>query len=158
AGKSALLNGCLLVRDRPPILLASGGEVQRARMVMPWIEEIHAVPIMEARGLVRATVEQTIGPLLRSHGVAGGSLGVDEPAFCQFEALQELGDGTTIVDGDAIMQRARKIKLPGEIALMEEACAIAEAVQYVAEETIRPGARETDVVAEAMRELYRLGG
>lgn len=158
AGKSALLNGCLLVRGAPPILLASGGEVQRARIVMPWIEEIHAVPIMEARGLVRATVEQTIAPLLRNHGVSGGSLGVDEAAFCQFEALQELGDGTTLVDGDAVMQRARKIKLPGEIALMEEACAIAEAVQYVAEDTIRPGVRETDVVAEAMRELYRLGG
>jgi Xaa-Pro aminopeptidase len=41
---------------------------------------------------------------------------------------------------------------------MREACAIAEAVQYAAEAAIRPGARETDVVAEAMRELYRLGG
>jgi Xaa-Pro dipeptidase len=158
AGKSALLNGCLLIRGRAPILLASGGEVQRARIVMPWIEEIHAVPIMEARGLVRATVEQTIVPLLRNHGANASSLGVDELAFCQFEALQELADGTTLVDGDAIMQTARRIKLPGEIALMEEACAIAEAVQYVAEETVRPGVRETDVVAEAVRELYRLGG
>src|SRR5262249_28157947 len=114
AGKSALLNGCLLVRDAPPILLASGGEVQRARVVMPWIQEIHPVPIMEARGLVRATVEQTILPLLRNHGIAGGSLGVDEASFCQFEALRELADGTTLVDGDAVMQRARRIKLPGE--------------------------------------------
>jgi Xaa-Pro dipeptidase len=61
-------------------------------------------------------------------------------------------------DGDAVMQSARLIKFPEEIALMEEACAIAEALQYAAEEAIRPGARETDVVAEAMRELYRLGG
>ena len=53
AGKSTLLNGCLLPTEGPPVLLASGGEVQRARVVMPWIEEIHAVPIMEAVGLVR---------------------------------------------------------------------------------------------------------
>src|SRR5262245_29187166 len=58
AGKSTQLNGCLLPVDGPPILLASGGEVQRARIVMPWLEEIHTVPIMEARGLVRGAVEQ----------------------------------------------------------------------------------------------------
>ena len=41
---------------------------------------------------------------------------------------------------------------------MEEACAIAEAVLEVAVQAIRPGVRETDVVAAAMHELYRLGG
>jgi Xaa-Pro aminopeptidase len=156
AGKSALLNGCLLVRDAPPILLCSGGEAQRAANVMPWIEELRIVPIMEARGLVRGTVEQTIAPLLREHGIE--TLGIDELAFCQLEALQELAPGTRLVDGDAVMQSARLLKFPEEIALMEEACAIAEAVQYAAEATIRPGVRETDVVAEAMRELFRLGG
>src|SRR3984885_10754895 len=39
AGKATLLNGCLLAASGPPVLLASGGEVQRARVVMPWIEE-----------------------------------------------------------------------------------------------------------------------
>jgi len=66
AGKSAVLNGCLLLPEGAPILLASGGEVQRARIVMPWIEEIHAVPIMEARGLVRGMVDSTLKPLLRT--------------------------------------------------------------------------------------------
>src|SRR5579862_3553610 len=74
AGKSTVLNGCLLPTDGEPILLASGGEVQRARVVMPWIEEIHAVPIMEAAGLVRGTVEHTIAPLLERLGV--GTLGL----------------------------------------------------------------------------------
>jgi Xaa-Pro dipeptidase len=155
SGKSAVLNGCLLINGVDPILLSSGGEVQRAEIVMPWIEEIHAVPIMESRGLVRSAVELTIAPLLRKHGIT--TLGVDELAFCQFEALNEL-TSVRLVDGDALMLAARRVKLPQEIALMREACAIAEAVQYAAEEAIRPGARETDVVAEAMRELYRLGG
>ena len=56
------------------------------------------------------------------------------------------------------MQRARLIKLPEEIALIEEACAIAEGVLEMAVQAIRPGVRETDVVAAAMHELYRLGG
>lgn len=154
AGKSALLNGCLLVGDEPPILLASGGEIQRVRVVMPWIEEAHAVPIMEARGLVRTTVAETIAPLLRRHGV--GRLGLDESAYCQVEAINELG--VELADGDAVMQCARLVKLPEEVALIEEACAIGEAVLEVAVQAIRPGVRETDVVGEAMRELYRLGG
>jgi Xaa-Pro dipeptidase len=156
AGKSTVLNGCLLPADGPPVLLASGGEVQRARVVMPWIEEIHAVPIMEARGLVRATVEHTIAPLLERHGIQ--RLGLDESAYCQVEAFEELVPGVTLGDGDAPMQRARLLKLPEEIALIEEACAIAEAVLEVAVQAIRPGVRETDVVAAAMHELYRLGG
>src|SRR5665213_1498776 len=40
AGKTALLNGCLLIGDASPVLLASGGEIERARVVMPWIEEM----------------------------------------------------------------------------------------------------------------------
>src|SRR5581483_4355533 len=156
AGKSTQLNGCLLVPDAPPILLCSGGEAQRARIVMPWIEELYVVPIMEARGLVRAAVEQTIAPLLERYGVA--RLGLDESAYCQVEAIRELAAEVELGDGDAVMQRARSIKLPEEIALMEEACAIAEGVLEAAVQAIRPGARETDVVGEAMRELYRLGG
>jgi Xaa-Pro aminopeptidase len=156
AGKSTQLNGCLLTVDGALVLLASGGEVQRARIVMPWLEEIHAVPIMEARGLVRAAVEHTVLPLLQRHEVR--TLGLDEAAFCQVEALGELAEGVELADGDAAMQAARLIKFPEEVALIEEACAIAEGVLEVAVQSIRPGVREMDVVAAAMHELYRLGG
>ncbi len=159
AGKSALLNGCILPAEGPPILLASGGEIQRCKMVMPWIEELHAVPIMEARGLVRGAVEHVIGPALARHGLAqGGTLGIDEAAICQIEAIRELLGHVTVADGDAPMQAARRVKLPGELAIMQEACAIAEAVTTSAIDAIEPGVRETDVVAEAMHTLFRLGG
>ncbi|MCD6726221.1 MAG: Xaa-Pro peptidase family protein [Solirubrobacteraceae bacterium] len=159
AGKSALLNGCVLPVEGPPILLASGGEIERCRTIMPWIGELHAVPIMEARGLVRGAVESVIGPVLRRHGLAqGGVLGIDEAAFCQYEALGELLPGIRLEDGDAAMQAARLVKLPGELALMQEACAIAEAVTQSAIDAVRPGVRELDVVADAMHTLFRLGG
>jgi Xaa-Pro dipeptidase len=158
AGKSALLNGCLLPRSGPPILLASGGEVERARVVMPWIGEIHAVPIMEARGLVRGAVEGTIRSVVERWGLARSRVGIDEGGFCLFEALRELLPGMELADGDAAMQVARRIKLPEEVALMEEAAAIAEAVTQTAIDAVRPGVRETDVVAAAMHTLYRLGG
>jgi Xaa-Pro aminopeptidase len=158
AGKSALLNGCILFREGPPVLLASGGEVQRVGVVMPWIDEVHAVPIMEARGLVRSAVEGTIAPVLEGRGLGRARIGIDEAAFCQLEAIRDFLPGVTLADGDAIMQSARLIKLPEEVALLEEACAIGEAVTHAAVDAVRPGARETDVVAAAMHELFRLGG
>ena len=86
AGKSAILNGCLLVADHVPILLASGGEIERVRLVMPWIEEVHAVPIMEARGLVRGMVETTLRPLLSGSVLEMGASELDECGFALVEA------------------------------------------------------------------------
>ncbi len=156
AGKSVFLNGCLLLPDREPIALFSGGEAERVRTVMPWIEELHVVPIMEAAGLIRGAVESTIAPVLERCGLA--KLGLDASAYAQVEALREFLPHLELADGDEPMLRARRLKLPAEIALMEEACAIAEAVTEAAAAAVRPGVRETDVVAEAMHALYRLGG
>lgn len=158
AGKSSILNGCLLPAEGPLVLLTSGGEAQRVPIVMPWIEEVRIVPIMEAKGLVRGAVETTIAPLLRQRGLDAASIGLDEMAWCQMEALREFLPAVRWGDGDAAMQAARLIKMPEEIALMEEAAAIGEAVTASAIDAIRPGVRETDVVAEAMHTLFRLGG
>jgi Xaa-Pro dipeptidase len=158
AGKSALLNGCLLFREGPPVLLASGGEAQRVKLVMPWIDEIYVVPIMEAAGLVREVVERTLGPILAKRRLSSGRLGLDESGYTLVAALRERMSKLELCDGDAVMQSARLIKFPEEIALMEEASAIAEAVTQTAINAVAPGVRETDVVAEAMHTLFRLGG
>ena len=158
AGKSALLNGCLLFQEGPPVLLASGGEVQRVAMVMPWIEEVHAVPIMEAAGLVGEVVERTLKPILERRGAGAGRVGLDESGYALIACLQERIPDLQLADGDAVMQAARRIKFPEEVALMQEAGAIAEAVTQTAIDAVRPGVRETDVVAEAMHALFRLGG
>jgi Xaa-Pro aminopeptidase len=156
-GKTTLLNGCLMSADNL-VLFVSGGEIDRVRNTMPWIDDVHAIPIMEARGLIAGAIREVLAPALRRAGLADGRLGVDELAYAQ---LLELG-GTlpelTLGDGDAVMQAARLVKSELELALMQEAGAIAEAVTESAIAAIRPGVREYDVVAEAMRTLYRLGG
>jgi Xaa-Pro aminopeptidase len=157
-GKSALLNGCLLLPDRTPILLSSGGDLERARRTMPWISEFHAIPIMEARGLIAGVVDSTLAPLLRSVGLDTGRLGIDECAVAQMLELGRALPNLTLDDGDAVMQQARRVKFPAEIALMEEAAAIAEGVTQAAFDAIAPGVRENEVAGEAMRMLYRLGG
>jgi Xaa-Pro dipeptidase len=157
-GKDTLLNGVLLLRDRDPVLLCSGGELERVENVMSWITEAHPIPILEARGLIRGFVEGTLAPLLREHGVAAGRLGVDECAFAQVEEIRRALPELELADGDGLMQECRRLKFPEEIALMEEASAIAEAVTDAAVAAAAPGVREYDVVAEALHTLYRLGG
>ena len=87
-GKSALLNGVLLRGDAPPILLCSGGDYQRAQASMTWIVELHPIPILEARGLVRGFVDETLQPLLAEHGLAGARIGIDECSFMQVQELR----------------------------------------------------------------------
>ena len=153
-GKSALLNGCLLRADGTMTLFASGGEIDRVRARMPWIEDVRPIPIMEARGLVRGAFETAVLPALGDLG----RIGIDELAYAQVEAFAELAPGVRLADGDAVMQRARLVKDAGELELMRGACAIAEAVTETAIDAVRPGVKECEVAGEAMRTLYRLGG
>jgi Xaa-Pro dipeptidase len=157
-GKSALLNGCLLVDDGTLVLFCSGGEVDRVRQVMPWIDAVETVPIMEARGLVAGAVDQVIAPVLRRHDLEGARIGLDQPAYAQVLELARALPEAELDDGDALMQGVRLIKSSAEVAVMQEASAIAEAVTESAIAAVRPGVREYDVVADAMRTLYSLGG
>jgi Xaa-Pro dipeptidase len=157
-GKSALLNGCLLTEDGALTLFCSGGEVDRVRTVMPWIESVETVPIMEAGGLIAGAVERVIAPVLERHGLATGAVGLDELEYRQALELARVLPEVKLADGDAVMQSVRLIKSDAELAVMQEACAIAEAVTESAIAAVEPGVREYDVVAEAMSTLYRLGG
>jgi Xaa-Pro aminopeptidase len=140
------------------VLFLSGGEVDRARNAMTWIDEIHAVPIMEARNLIAGAFDNTIAPVIRKLGLDEGRIGLDETSFAQLEEFGRTLPNVRLADGDAVMQGVRLIKSPDDIAMMQEAAAIGEAVTEAAIRAVRPGVREFDVVAEAMHTLYRLGG
>jgi Xaa-Pro dipeptidase len=158
AGKSSSLNGVLFPRDAEPILLCSGGERDRALAKMPWLAEVHAIPIMEERGLVEGFVRAVLTPALTRHKLLSARLGVDQPTMILIESIRRLLPGVELVDGDSAMQQARLIKLPEEIAVIEEACAIGEAVTRRALDAVREGRRECEVAGDAMQTLYYLGG
>src|SRR6202451_1309094 len=67
AGKTTALNGALLIEGRAPILFCSGGERHRVDRTMPWIEEVHTIPIIEERALVEGLVREILGPVLKAH-------------------------------------------------------------------------------------------
>jgi Xaa-Pro dipeptidase len=158
AGKSSSLNGVLFPRDAAPILLCSGGERDRALAKMPWLAEVHAIPIMEERGLVEGFVGSVLKPALTRHGLLRARIGVDQPTMILVESIRRLLPDVELVDGDSAMQQARLIKLPEEIAVIEESCAIGEAVTRRALDAVREGRRECEVAGDAMQTLYYLGG
>jgi Xaa-Pro aminopeptidase len=157
-GKTTALNGALLIEGQDPILFCSGGERDRVDRTMSWIKEVHTIPIVEEKALVRGLVKDILGPVLKKYGLTQAKLGLDEGNMVFIKALQEAFPKLAVEDGDTPMQMARMIKLPEEIVLLEEATAIADAVTATATATVADGVRECEVVAEAMRTLFRLGG
>lgn len=157
AGKSGLLNGALLT-GHEVVLFVSGGDCDRARATMPWVQDVRPIPILEEAGLVGYFVDHILRPVFQARGLLRARVGTDLASFVLHEALREKMPEVRWADGDRVMQRARRVKLPDEVALIEEAVAMAEAVTQAALDAVRPGVREVEVAAEALRTLYRLGG
>lgn len=158
AGKNGVLNGALCTRDGTTALLVSGGDRDRAEATMPWVGDWETIPILEEPGLIRHVAAELIPALLRRRGLRGGRVGIDLASKLLMDALVETCAGITWADGDAAMQAARRIKTAEEMAVIEEATAIAEAVTATATDAVREGARECEVAGEALRTLHRLGG
>lgn len=158
AGKTTALNGALLIEGHAPIMFCSGGERDRVDRTMPWVKEVHTIPIIEEKALVEGLVKDILGPVLQKYGLTDAKLGLDEGNMVFLKALEKYFPKLQIEDGDTPMQLARMIKLEEEIVMLEEATAIADAVCATAVATVADGVRECDVAGEAMRTLFKLGG
>ncbi len=158
AGKMTSLNGVLMTADAGPILLCSGGEIDKANSGMSWLVGAHPIPIMEQAELVDAFVKTTLVPLLSDMGVSAGRIGVDQVNFSLVESMRTHLPDVAPTDGDSLMQRVRLVKSPDEIAIIEEACAIGDSVTQRAIDGTRAGRRENEIAGDAMQTLYYLGG
>jgi Xaa-Pro dipeptidase len=158
AGKMTSLNGVLLTRDGGPVLLCSGGEIDKVSFGMSWLTAAHPIPIMEQRELVDGFVKTTLAPLLNELGAADGRIGVDHVNFSLVESMRTHLPDLAPTDGDHLMQSVRLLKSPDEIAIIEEACAIGDAVTQRAIDSSRAGRRENEVAGDAMQTLFHLGG
>jgi hypothetical protein len=54
---------------------------------MPWIKEVHTIPIVEEMALIEGMVDQILGPVLRKHRLADGKIGLDEANTVFVKAL-----------------------------------------------------------------------
>ena len=88
-------------------------------------------------------------------GVGDMPLGVDVAETSIF--LELANAGITVRDGQQVMADAREIKSPDEIMLLTQACAMVDGVYQDIFEALKPGVRESDIVALAHARLFEMG-
>jgi len=92
---------------------------------------------------------------LKERGLEHEPLGIDVTDMATLGALSRAGVRTA--DAQPVMLEARKLKTEDEIALLEHAAAIVDAVYDEIYRMLRPGVEEHAVVAAAQRRLFELG-
>jgi Xaa-Pro dipeptidase len=152
----------LLAGDAEPHLWDFGSAAAHHRIYAPWLKPSHchagmlglrgAVP--PEAGLMRRFAEE-IKAILKENGVADQPLGVDlvEPPML-FE-LQRVG--LEVRDAQQVMLDAREVKSKDEIMLLNTSAAMVDGVYQMIFEMLKPGVRESDVVASATKRLYEMG-
>jgi len=151
-----------LPREGDPILWDFGSAARHHQMYAPWLPpESFRAGVTPMRGAmpVETGVPDALGARIahemREHGVEGEKLGVDIPDIVALEALQRAG--VHVTDGTRVMLKARAIKTVDEIALLDHAAAMVDAVYEEIYRSLRPGVHEHEVVANAQRLLFELG-
>jgi len=105
-------------------------------------------------GLFRDAARE-IARLLRDEGVADMPLGIDIAEPPMVAALE--AEGIDVRDGQQVMLDAREVKSPDEIMLLNTACSMVDGAYQRIAEQLKPGIRESDLVADVTRYLFDLG-
>ena len=151
-----------LPREGPPTLWDFGSAAKNHQLYAPWFpEESWQAGVTRMRGAmphetgIPKALGERIARMMREHGVEGERLGIDITDMVTLEALHTEGIATT--DAQRVMLQARKIKSAEEIALLDHAAAIVDAVYEEIYRELRPGRTEQEIVAHAMKFLFELG-
>ena len=97
-----------------------------------------------------------LGAALGDLGLRGQRLGIDRLDFTGFEALRR--EGHRLADARVPIERARAIKTADELALIRQACAVADTAISEVRQAIRPGRTESELWAIFTATNLRLGG
>jgi Xaa-Pro dipeptidase len=152
----------LLPGDGDPHLWDFGSAAAHHRIYAPWLKPscCHA-GMVGLRGTVSpesglmARAAEEIKAILEENGVAHLPVGVD---LCEPAMLFELQNaGLEIRDGQQTMLDAREIKCMDEIMLLNTAAAMVDGVYDMIFEKLRPGVKESQIVADSNKILYEMG-
>lgn len=152
----------LLTRGGQPHLWDFGSAAKHHRLYCPWLlpENVRG-GMIGLRGAVaaeaglfrRAALE--IAEILRAEGVADMPLGVDIVEPPMLAALRDAG--ISVGDGQQTMLDAREVKSADEITLLNTACAMVDGAYQLIAERLKPGVRESQLVAEVTKALFEMG-
>ena len=152
----------LLTGNGDPYIWDFGSAAKHHRLYAPWLHNDHCkAGMLGMRGATGADIEyfreaaKEIKAILDAEGVADMPLGVDvvEPPML-FE-LQKAG--IEVRDGQQTMLMAREVKNIDEMVLLNMASAMVDGVYQDIAEALKPGVKESEIVALATGRLYEMG-
>jgi Xaa-Pro dipeptidase len=160
--RDKLIRYSLLAGNGDPWIWDFGSAARHHRIYCPWLHEDHVRagnPGMRGAigpdvGLFREAAKE-IKAILVKEGVAGMPLGLDICEPPMLFALQE--EGIEVRDGQQMMLAAREIKSHDEITLLNIAASMVDGVYQDIAEALKPGIKESQIVALAAKRLYEMG-
>ena len=152
----------LLTRGGDPHIWDFGSAAKHHRLNCPWMrqENIHAGmvglrgAVAPDAGLFRSAAKE-IARILKDEGVADMPIGIDLAEPPMLAALAE--EGVRILDGQQVMLDAREVKSIDEIILLNTACAMVDGAYQMLAEQLKPGVRESELVANVTKALFDMG-
>jgi Xaa-Pro aminopeptidase len=152
----------LQTRGGSPHIWDFGSAAKHHRLSCPWLaqDNIHAGmvglrgAVAPDAGLFRRAARE-ICEILKAEGVLDMPLGVDIVEPPMVAALE--AEGITVVDAQQVMLDAREVKSIDEIMLLNTACSMVDGAYQMLSERLKPGVRESDLVAEVTKFLFDLG-
>ena len=160
--RDKLCRFALLMRGEEPMVWDFGSAAVHHRLYCDWLQPDHVRAGMlgmrgtvpPAAGLMQRHAAEIMS-ILAEAGVATMPVGVDYAETAMFFELQKAG--MKVVDGQQIMLDAREIKNIDEIVLLNQAAAMVDGTYHMIYEELKPGVRESDIVAKANAMLYSMG-
>jgi len=152
----------LLTRGGDPHLWDFGSAAKHHRLYAPWLrpENVNG-GMIGLRGAVApdaglfTRAAREVAAILRAEGVADMPLGVDIVEPPMLTALQDAG--VIVRDAQQVMLNAREVKSIDEIMLLNTACAMVDGAYQLISERLKPGVRESELVADVTKFLFDLG-
>jgi Xaa-Pro dipeptidase len=160
--RDKLTRYALLTGNGDPYIWDFGSAAKHHRLHAPWLHHDHCrAGLLGLRGAVGGDgalfreAAKEIKSLLDAEGVGKMPLGLDvvEPPML-FE-LQKLG--IEVRDGQQTLLEAREVKNIDELTLLNMAAAMVDGVYEDIAEALRPGVKESEIVALATSRLYEMG-
>ncbi len=155
-GWSFYVHQCVVIsHDRPPLWIGRRQDAAGARAtVFMSRDDIIGYPDDYVQNREKHPYS-FVANQLTMMGLDHGMIGVESDTYyysaAADAALRAGLPNATIVDSGTLVNWVRAIKSDAEIALMRQAAQIAEASMRAAIDTISPGIRQCDAVAEIMR-------
>jgi Xaa-Pro dipeptidase len=152
----------LLTGNGDPYIWDFGSAARHHKMHAPWLHHDHCrAGMLGMRGATGADITlfrnaaQEIKSVLDAEGVGDMPLGVDMVELPMIFELQRAG--IEVRDGQQTMLQAREVKNIDELTLLNMASAMVDGVYQDIAEALKPGIRESDIVALATKRLYEMG-